>query len=876
MRDLPIGTVTFLFTDIEGSTRLLRQLGDRYREVVDGHGRILRQAIARGGGSEVGTEGDSFFAVFPSPGGALAAAVHAQRALAAQPWPNGHPVKVRMGLHTGDGVLGGDDYIGLDVHRAARIAAAGHGGQILVSEATRALVEHTLPDGVSLRDLGRHRLKDIEHPEHLYDLVVSGLPADFPEIRTLDARPTNLPSQRTSFVGREREVAEVTSLLARTRLLTLTGPGGTGKTRLALKVAADHLDRFSDGVFFADLSPIRDPALVPSAIAEVLLVREEAGRDLPDTLADHLRDRHLLLVLDNSEQVIEAGSAVARLLDASAGLTVLATSRVPFHVSGEREYQLSPLAVPDPARVSDLDAMARSEAVALFTERAAAANPGFRVTTENASTVAEITARLDGLPLAIELAASRLKVLSPESLLTRLGQRLSLLSGGARDLPERQRTLRGTIEWSHELLEPQEQRLFARLAVFNGGWTVEAGEVVCEPGLDIEVLDGLGSLVDHSLVRRLEVPDREARFAMLDTIREFSTEQLAASGEEADIRNRHLEYMRNLAEEAETGVVLAGETPWLSRLEREHDNLRGALDWAERAGVAGSGLRAAAAVWRFWQQRGHLSEARTRLQRLLALPGAEARDAVRARALGALGSITYWQNDYAVMRTAYEEAVHIAREVGDPRLLASALLNLSYVPALEGDLERVESIVREGLEVARDGGEPTVVADLWTFLGFLEVWRGNPSGALDPLHTAIDILRGAADRLVLADHLIGLGIVMLMLGDHDAAKGHFRESLETFAKAKSTVNIATVLPAFAMLANAGGDHERAARLLGAAARIREESGGGAPPELMAKLGDPDTDARRALGEEAFERAHGEGYAMTIEEGVSYALQEENE
>jgi non-specific serine/threonine protein kinase len=692
----------------------------------------------------------------------------------------------------------------------------------------------------------------------------------------MDARPTNLPPQRTSFVGRDREVAELTALLSEKRLLTLTGPGGTGKTRLALKVAADHLDRFSDGVFFADLSPIVDPALVPSVIAQALLVRGQPGRDLLDAVADHLRDRHLLLVLDNSERVIEAGLTVARLLDAAPRFTVLATSRVPLHISGEREYQVQPLAVPDLARAAELDLITRSEAVALFTERAAAVHPGFRVTSENAPVVAEITARLDGLPLAIELAASRLKVLSPESLLSRLGQRLTLLAGGARDLPERQRTLRGTIEWSHDLLGPEERRLFSRLAVFNGGWTMEAAEIVCGPGLDLEVLDGLGSLIDQSLVRRLETPDGEVRFTLLDTIRELSIERLAGSGEEEDIRNRHLEYMRDLSEEAESGLVGEAQTLWLTRLEREHDNLRGALDWAERVGDSGSGLRAAAAVWRFWQQRGHLAEARTRLERLLSMPGAEARDAVRARALGALGSITYWQNDYQAMRTTYEEAADIAREVADPRLLASALLNVSYIPAMEGDFDRVEAILQEGLVVARDADDPIVTADLWTFLGFLEVFRGNPGGALEPVRRAIKTYREAGDRLVLADHLTGLGTLMVMLGDPDAAKVHYREALETFADTESTVNIPSVLTGFAMLANDEGHHERAARLLGASARMRDETGGGAPPELMGMVADPELDARKALGDEAFERALGEGYAMTNEEAVSYALEDGEE
>jgi predicted ATPase/class 3 adenylate cyclase len=871
MRDLPTGTVTFLFTDIEGSTRLLQRLGDRYREVVDEHGRILREAIVSGAGTEIHTEGDSFFAVFPSSAGALAAVVRAQRALTAHLWPQGHSLRVRMGLHTGEAVLGGDDYIGLDVHLAARIAAAGHGGQILVSEATRGLIGQTLPDGTSLRDLGRHRLKDIEHPEHLYDLVIDGLPAEFPAIRTLDARPTNLPPQRTSFVGREREVAEVTSLLAETRLLTLTGPGGTGKTRLALKVAADHLDRFSDGVFFADLSPIVDPALVPSVIAQALLVREEAGRDVLDTLADHLRDRHLLLALDNSEQVIEAGAAIARLLDAAPRLTILATSRIPFHISGEQEFQVPPLAVPDPGRVADLEVVTRSEAVALFTERAAAIRPGFQITSQNAPAVAEIAARLDGLPLAIELAASRLKVLSPHALLERLGQRLSLLTGGARDLPERQQTLRRTIEWSHDLLKAEEQLLFARLGIFSGGWSLKAAEAICGPDLDLDVLDGLGTLVDHSMVWP-EMRDGETRSTMLETIREFAVERLAASGEEDELRRRHAEHFRDLAEEAERHLIREDRVLWLGLLESEHDNLRTALDWAERTGEPDTGLRTAAAMWRFWLQRGHLSEGRGRLERLLSMPGATARGPVRARALGALGGIAYWQSDYPPMRAAYKEAVDIAREVGDEKLLAYALLDLSFIPSLEQDTARTEAILREGLATAEEADDGVLIAEFLSSIAFLDVVRGNPAAAIEPRLTAIEMLRKEGAAWKVGQYLGGLAMITRMVGDLDAARGHLREALETFAQATDTLSISMALTSLAHIANDEGLHERAARLLGAAARIRDELGGGVPPEFASRWGDPEEDARQALGEDAYRRARAEGYVMSSEEAVSYSLE----
>jgi len=529
---LPTGTVSFLFTDIEGSTRLLQELGDRYAAVRDDHAAIVRHAIDEGGGVEVSTEGDSFFAAFGSPVGAVRAAVAAQRGLADHDWSPGSPVRVRMGLHTGEGVAGGDNYVGLDVNRAARIAAAAHGGQVIVSDATRGLVEHALPEGVSLRDLGEHRLRDIALPEHLHDLVIEGLTADFPVPRTLDARPSNLPLQLTSFVGREEEIAEVRRLLGQTRLLTLTGAGGTGKSRLALQVAGELLAELRDGVFFVDLSSVTDPALVPSIVAKTLRVPEVAGRPLLEAVKDHLRDKQLLLVVDNFEQVADAGPVLEELLGAAPTLTVMVTSRVVLSLRGEQEYVVPPLDLPDPERLPDVRTLGRFEAVRLFSERAQAVRPEFRVTEANAAAVAEITARLDGLPLAIELAATRTKVLTPEQILPRLQQRLSILTSGARTLPERQRTLRGAMAWSHDLLDAAERRWFARLSVFAGGWTLESAEAVCDPrGVGLDALEGLTSLVDQSLVRRTDPADRRPRFSMLETIREFGQEQLAAGGD---------------------------------------------------------------------------------------------------------------------------------------------------------------------------------------------------------------------------------------------------------------------------------------------------------------------------------------------------------
>jgi predicted ATPase/class 3 adenylate cyclase len=870
MPQLPTGTVTFMFTDIEGSTCLLQRVGESYADLLADHNSILRAAIAAGGGTEVQTEGDAFFAVFPSPDGAVRAAVQAQRDLASHAWPEANVIRVRIGLHTGNGVLSGGQYVGLDVHRAARIEAASHGGQVVISGSTQALARDALPVDVGVRDLGRHRLKDIEQPEHLHQLVIEGLPDEFPPIRALDARLTNLPPERSSFVGRERESAEIMALLERSRLLTLTGPGGIGKTRLALKVAADQFGRFTDGVYLVDLSPITDPSLVPAAIAGALKVREQAGEDLAGSLAEHLRHRRMLLVLDNVEQVVAAADILRRLLDAAPEVAILATSRIPLHLSAEQEYPVPPLGLPDGIRDSALEILEGNEAVALFIQRAGSVRPGLRLTPENAPAIAEITVRLDGLPLAIELAASRAKFLDPQAILARLEAMLNLLTTGPADVPDRQRTLRGAINWSYELLEAADQRFLARLGTFRGGWTLGSAELICGPGLNLEAFDGLAKLVDHSIVQQVRTRDGEPRFTMLDPIREFALERLAASGELDELRRRHAEHFRDLAEEAEAHLTRQEKVAWLAQLEQELDNLRATLDWAEETADAETGLRAAAAIWRFWQQRGHLSEGRERLERLLALPVAAARDAVRARALGAVGGIAYWQNDTPATRAAYEEAVEIARELQDPQLLAPALLDLSFVPLMERDADKAEPILREGLAAAQQIGDRVLAADFWDSIGWLASLRGRPQDAIPVRQRAIEIYREAGDVWKVANNLTGLAMLSRMAGDAEAARTHLIQALQLFTEAKDILGVSMVLTGLALVADDDGLPERAARLVGAAARIRDDVGGGVPPELMGRWGDPAGDARRALGEGAYEQARAEGYAMDAESAVAFA------
>ncbi len=875
MAELPTGTVTFLFTDIEGSTRLLQELGDRYAVVRDDHAAIVRRATAEGGGVQVSTGGDSFFLAFPTPAGAVRAAVAAQRGLATHDWSPGPPVRVRMGLHTGEGVLGGDDYVGIDVNRAARIADAAHGGQVILSDATRGLVEHSLPEGTSLRDLGEHRLKDIVHVEHLHDLVIEGVPADFPPPRTLDARPNNLPVQLTSFVGREEQIAEVRQLLGRTRLLTLTGAGGTGKSRLALQVAAEILTEYRDGSFFADLSSVTDPALVPSAVARALGVPEVAGRPILEAVKTHLDDKELLLVVDNFEQVAEAGPVIEELLTAAPKLKILVTSRVVLSLRGEQEYGVPPLEPPDPERLPDLLTLGRFEAVRLFTERALAVRPRFRLTEDNAPAVAEITARLDGLPLAIELAATRTKVLTPEQMLPRLQKRLSILTSRIQTLPERQRTLRGAIAWSYDLLEVAERRLFARLSVFAGGWTVESAEAVCDPGdLGLDALEGLTSLVDKSLIRMAEPADRHSRFSMLETIREFGQDQLGAGGDLDLVLRRHGEHFLGLAGEAEPHLTADDQGEWLDRCDREHANIRNALRWAIETGQADRAQESAGALWRFWQQRGHLAEGRRWLEEILAMPSGQGRTRARAKALTGAGGIAWWQNDRGAARAFYEGALAIERELGDPARTAEALYNEAFVMAAVDDLESAARLLDESLALFRSVGNEQGVARALVMLVIRDAVAGEWGRVIARIEEVVAIWRRVGDRLQLAFDLVWLAFAYGRVGRREDARSVALEALDLFRQVDNATGVALAFRDLAFLATWEGRHQDAIRLAGASESLRERTGGGPPPGFAGLLeGDPVAEARVHLSEDAAQQAWGEGYSMGVDEAVALARSE---
>ncbi len=892
-------TLTFVFSDIEGSTRLEQAIGTvAYGAIRERHRALLRAAFAAHGGEEQGTEGDSFFVVFRSARGAIAAALAAQRALAAEPWPEGAEVRVRMGVHSGEARTHAGSLLGIDINRAARIAAVAHGGQVLVSEVARSLVRDEGQAGISFRDLGSHRLKDLDQPEQLHQLVADGLRGEFPPLRTIDARPNTLPAQLTLFVGRATERAAVDRLLAGHRLVTLTGPGGTGKTRLSIEVAGHAADSFPDGIFFVPLDAVRDPGLVASQIAGALGLSESGGRPARDLVVDWLARRTALLVLDNFEQVVDAAPFVADLLRSVPGLKLIVTSRASLRISGEHEYPVPGLPAPPDLsglsameraqlplrdRVVDAEGLATYESVRLFIERATAVRPGFQVTNDNAPAIAAICAKLQGMPLAIELAAARVRVLSPDAILARLTSQLTALGAGSRDLPERQQTLRGAIAWSYDILDAGDRRLLERLSVFRGGIDLEAAEAVCGPAEELhrDVVDGLGELADQSLLR--VVDGGEARFQMLETIREFAAEMLVAHGEGDLVRGRFGAWFLGLAERARPLLAGPDQRTWLDRLEMEHDNLRAALDRATAAGDAGTAIGLAFALWRFWQMRGHLFEARLRLDAMSAAPWSRQSPVLHARLLEALGGVCWWQADVAAMRVAYEEAVTLWRAAGNRSELANALYNYSFCFTISPNPREAASntdpdgigwaSLQEALELYRALGDERGQANVLWGIGNKEYFSNDPTAGVATLTEALGIYRRVGDRTMEAWALHMLGAAKLRLGDLEASRGLFAGALRLFQGSGDASGLTLVFDDFASQAAYDGDPERAARLWGAARSLTASTGAG-----LASYVDQFLDqflrptAQAMLSPEEVARLAAEGAAMTIDQVVAYALE----
>lgn len=810
MTELPSGTVTLLFTDIEGSTRLVRQLGERYREALLEHRRLLREAFRRYGGVEVDTQGDAFFYAFSRATDAVAAARDGQAAL------SGGELRVRMGLHTGEPVVTDEGYVGLDVHFAARICSAAHGGQVLVSVATARLVE------ADLRDLGDHWLKDLAAPLRLYQLGQ----AEFPPLRT--RRFSNLPVQSTALIGRDGARVEAGRLLREHRLVTLVGPGGIGKTRLALQVAAEAVDEFEDGVFWVPLTTVRDPELVQPAVARALGVK--------DGLADHLANREVLLLLDNFEQVVDAAPGLAELLSATARLKLLVTSREALNLTGEWEY-----AVPSLLPI---------EALALFTERAKALKAGF----EPDDAVAEICRHLDGLPLAIELAAARVKVLAPTQLLERLSGRLDLLTDGARDLPARQRTMRATVEWSCDLLVPDEQDLFARLGVFSGGWTLDAAEAVCQANLD-----GIQSLVAKSLVGHVQ-----GRFTMLETIRECAVERLHTSSVRDGLWNRHARFFLALAEEAAPALE-RGDQEAFGRLDIEHDNVRAALDHFIHSGESELEVRLVAAIWHFWFDQGLWHEASRAVERALA--SSSGTTPARVAVMHGVAWTASRQGDARAGYALAEESLRLSRELGDDRLIAWSQ-RIMGVCVMDEDRERASELFEKSAGFSESAGDMLGLSASLNNLAITATATGDHRRAVDGLRRALAIARQSRDPRGSSIFLMNLATAERRLGEYRQASAHLAESLAMARLIGLREVIVEVLYGAADLAARVGDYASAGRLVGAGQRegdfghILEQDDRDEFEHTLSSI-------RQNLGEDGLYQSIAAGNAMTLDSALEY-------
>jgi predicted ATPase/class 3 adenylate cyclase len=915
MTNLPSGTVTFLFTDIEGSTKLAQEYPTQWEALRARHHAILQSACAINHGYVFQIIGDAFCVAFNTASDAVRAAVKSQIDLHAENWGD-VALKVRMGIHTGQAQIqeAGDYHGYLAMSRVQRLMSAAHGGQVLVSLAAEELVRDDLPENVALRDLGERRLKDLNRPEHIYQLVIPGLLVDFPPLKTLDAYRHNLPAQMTSFIGREKEMAEIAQAIREHRLVTLTGGGGTGKTRLALQVAANLLDQFPDGVWFVELAPVSDPELIPQTILATFGISEQQGRTILQILTDYFGERSLLIVLDNCEHLIDASAKLAdSLLNKAHSLKFLVTSREALGVKGEATWHVPSLSLPDLKHLPSIENLTQYEAVRLFIDRAILVQPNFTVTNDNASFVAQICSRLDGIPLAIELATSRVKALSVEQISKRLDDRFHLLTGGARTSLPRQQTLRATIDWSYNLLSNQEKSLFRRLAVFISGWTLEAADEVCGLGgiESFEVLDLLTHLVDKSLVV-VDGQTEESRYRMLETVLQYAREKLLDSGESETIRDRHLQFFLKLAEEAKPYLRRSDAVEWYDRMEVDHDNFRLALDWTQQSEHrAESGLQLADALSEFWLTRGSLVEGRERITSAINHARSFERSALYANVLCDAAWIANLQGDFPGARSFANESLGIFRELGDKLGISNALQALGAVAIESRDYALAENILQDALQNRRDlKGVSTM--GLIMNMGWAAVGLGDYALARKRLNQVLtsSLTEGLKGRT--AAVLGGLAEVDLREGRYEAASKLIEESLAIRREIGDKWQIGVALGTWAWIAvlqqdwdsaffrlkqsvtirdeigDQGGlvwcleklgqvalgkeTDEKAAKIFSAAASIRAAMGSTINPFDRSEYERDIALLRRQLGEEKFNNAWNQGRALTLEKAIALALE----
>jgi len=920
MADRPTGTITFLFTDIEGSTKLWERHPDAMKAALARHDALIKQAIEARGGYVFKTVGDAFCAAFAEPTDALEAALAAQRALNAETWaPEIGAIRIRAALHTGVAEEREGDYFGPPVNRVARLLSAGHGGQTLITLATQALLRDNLPPKTSLLDLGEHRLKDLFRPEHIYQIATDGLAAEFPPLRTLDVRITNLPAQPTPFIGRERELAALMSLLDRpdVRLVTLTGAGGTGKTRLSLQAAADLIDQYEHGAYFVALDAIRDPSGVVPQVAAALGFKPSAeSSDMLGDLKVYVRERQILLVLDNFEQVVEASPAIGELVAAAPRLKVMMSSRMALNLYGEHDFPVPPLGLPD--RHGKLTAAATSqyESVALFIQRAKAVRADFEINEGNAPAIAEICVRLDGLPLAIELAAARIKMFPPQAIMERLDERLKMLTGGARNLPARQQTLRGAIDWSYDLLDDDEKKLFARLGGFTDGWTLDAAETICQHGLQVEVVALLESLQSQSMIRSMEAMNSEPRFVMLETIREYAAEKLEASRELIPARQAHAAYFAQVASRAEGQLTGPDQAEWLARLDADYGNLVAALSFLAEKGEAETALTMTNALTRYWYMRARWQDRALWINRVIDLPG-EVTPIVRARALISyghvlratrvheakqryeealelcrrisdqalisrclinLGNIALNTGDYAAASERFEEGVSIGQKIDDQVIVAGGLISLGEAATRQGEYGIAGQRFQEALALERSMGNMEGVESATGWLGFVALWQNNLPAARQYLQESLELGRQLQDSIGIVIAQGALARLALREGDASAAQSTLTEALTLLLEASAGLGetswnqfFAHLLDTAARLGAASNQMKQVVTLMGAAQKLRESAFVPAPFAERAEHEQIIAAAHEAIGKTAFESLWNEGRAMPLDSAVNLAL-----